>query len=206
MTCPGSNTVFHREVYPNGTIVKDPVYGYNASIPQELFDLYSSETFGTESIAGPFDIQWRMYTTWQHPEINNNSHMLVGTYRPLDTVVLKDEDFHLIEGLVVDMRNPGVGLRHHTIPSELGHGVVWTEDLLFVEPETQCVNNNLSTDYTVGGFPSAELTAERITLRDGGGFSRLTPDFPDGNWTNPQDDPDMKSRASVYDFLKQARN
>ena len=193
--CPGSNTVVHREKYPNGTTTLDLPHGYNVSIPQELYDLFSSGTPEGKSVAGQFDIQWRLYTTQQRPEVNNGSRVLVGNYRPLETLILKDEDYHLIEGLVVDMRTPGVGMRNHTIPTRVRHGATWTEDLLFVQPETQCVGNNLSIDYTLGGFSSAQRTAERVTLRDGGGFSSLTPVFPDGQWTDPQNDPELRSRA-----------
>lgn len=165
-------------------------------ISQPLYDLYSSGSTGKgTSVSSIFDIQWRHHTAEQKKRINNGPQYLVGYYSQVESLILKEGHFHLIEGLVVDMRDFGVGLRNHTIPSKVQHETIWAEDILFVEPETQCASSNLSIDFTVGHKSYIDRRAANVTLTDRGGFSKLVQEYPDSHSPNRQDDPALKDRA-----------
>ncbi|KAL8721861.1 MAG: hypothetical protein Q9225_001538 [Loekoesia sp. 1 TL-2023] len=60
-----------------------------------------------------------------------------------------------VEGLVVntvhsgDTVRGGIGLRNHTVPSGLPYGGRWSEDLLWIEPVTACVDTNLTFHFSL---------------------------------------------------------
>ena len=62
VACPNSNTVVISSSFDNGTIAADVPYGFNTSIPGELYELYSSGAGGRgTTVSNFFDIQWRQY-------------------------------------------------------------------------------------------------------------------------------------------------
>ncbi|KAL2813816.1 hypothetical protein BDW59DRAFT_167385 [Aspergillus cavernicola] len=196
VACPGSNTEIISETSDNGTDGFHLPYGYNITIPSELAELYSSGTGGRgTTISNVFDIQWRQYYLQSDPGINNGSRYLIGTYRQLSSMVLNNAT-DLIEGLIVDTKDARVGLRNHTIPTGLRHGGIWSEDLLFVQPETECVANNLTIDFTVSGLSDDhELFGEDISLTDRGGFANIITEYPDVSLDDNQRDPKLRARA-----------
>ncbi|RSL78768.1 hypothetical protein CDV31_017252, partial [Fusarium ambrosium] len=105
----------------------------------------------------------------------------------------------VVEGLVVDSIKGGVGFRNHTVPPGFSYGVTWEEDLLFVEPETVCVDTNLTLDYTV--ISANGTTISDVVLTDRGGFINLNQTFPEPDYGNPQVNPDLHGRAYTAAWL-----
>ncbi|KAL9572074.1 hypothetical protein ACKAV7_003791 [Fusarium commune] len=201
MPCPFSDTVAIITNYPNGTINYNYPFGINMTIPDVILETYSSGTGDHPTISNFFDIQWRQYATTRDQLFNNGSAYLVGTYRNVQSLILNNAT-EVVEGLVVDMIKGGVGFRNHTIPPGFSHGVTWEEDLLFIEPETVCVDTNLTLDYTV---ISANGTAiSDVVLTDRGGFVNLNQTFPKPDYDNPQTNPDLYGRAYMAAWLHNA--
>ncbi|KAH8806053.1 hypothetical protein F5884DRAFT_710046 [Xylogone sp. PMI_703] len=198
--CPYSDTVVIFSGNLTELLWKLP-YGYNTTVPQIVKDIYSSGTRNHPTISNFFDIQWRQYTLGTDPQKNNGSAFLVGSYRPIVSIVLNN-DITAIEGLVVDTKTGGIGFRNHTLPQGLGPGAIWTEDLLFIEPETSCVNLNLSIDFTVNMNKSADLTPfTELNLVDHGGFAALNTTYPEYDQSDAQNNPVLTARAYKAAFL-----
>lgn len=71
------------------------------------------------------------------------------------------------------------------------------EDLLFLEPETVCVDTNLTLDLTMtSGLESTNLAMDSYVLTDCGGFSNLVQSYPEVDLTDAQaNNPDLYGRA-----------
>lgn len=193
--CPFTDTVQIIVEDSDGNVNTTYPYGYTTKIPQITMDIYSSGTVQNTTISNFFDIQWRRYYTASAPMYDNGSAYLVSEFRNMQSLVMNGE-VQLVEGLVVDMVNGGVGFRNHTFPPGFQNAVTWTEDLLFIEPETVCVNSNLTVDYTI--VPSANDTSSVIgslVLTDRGGFANLQDTYPAPNMTDPQSNLDLWTRA-----------
>ncbi|KAF2183641.1 hypothetical protein K469DRAFT_739721 [Zopfia rhizophila CBS 207.26] len=135
-------------------------------------DIYSSGTRNRPStISNFFDIHWRQYTLSQEQQKNNGSAFLVGDYRPIKSLVL-DNTTTAVEGLIVDTRIGGVGFRNHTLPVGLKRGATWKEDLLFVEPQTACVDTNLTMEFTINMYSWSSESSRflNLTLVDNAAF------------------------------------
>jgi hypothetical protein len=91
--------------------------------------------------------------------------------------LILNNDTEAVEGLVVDTKQGGIGFRNHTIPMDFKHGATWTEDLLFVEPETVCININLTIDYTIKRNDTGTYNIGDVLLTDRGGFANLVRQF-----------------------------
>ncbi|KAL1995994.1 hypothetical protein VTN49DRAFT_529 [Thermomyces lanuginosus] len=107
------------------------------------------------------------------------------------------DDYLAIEGLVVDMKNGGIGFRNHSAPPRTPYGSTWSEDLLFIEPETRCVDTNLTLDFSLPRFTSEENigTYVDLVLTDRGGFANLDLSYPNYSVTNTQQNPQLWDRA-----------
>ena len=70
-----------------------------------------------------FDIKWRLYTFRADLDTSYRKRYPVSEYRPSVTIPLNDS-IQLVEGLIVDIRQGGVGLRNHSVPIELSAGGV----------------------------------------------------------------------------------
>jgi hypothetical protein len=195
--CPFSSTLVIDVEDSRGDFNSTLPYGYNLSIPQFIMDVYSSGTTQPTTVSNFFDIQWRRYFTSSAPEYNNGSSYLISEFRNMQSLV-KNIEVQLVEGLVVDMVNGSVGFRNHTFPPDFQYAVTWSEDLLFVEPETVCVDTNLTIDYTIAKYANSTTSlATNIVLTDRGGFVDLRDAFPAANMTDPQSNPDLWTRAYV---------
>jgi hypothetical protein len=121
------------------------------------------------------------------------------------SVLILDEDIQLVEGLIVDMKTGGIGFRNHTGPSSASiYGSTWQEDILFIEPETECVNLNwtidFKVDYSHASFPIPNLMDPVIT--DRGGFSKLQRPAPSLETSrNGQGDLGLADRAYTAAWL-----
>ncbi|XP_014561460.1 hypothetical protein COCVIDRAFT_22421 [Bipolaris victoriae FI3] len=196
MSCPGSNFSVFRELYTNfdnftlNWSWTDGYYYTNISL--ETQNLWASGLDVMErSVSSMFDIQWRSYEIRQQnlssmftryndisssteKYYDNGSPYLVGGYRPIQGL-LSSNGFKIIEGLVVDLERGGIGFRNHTIPPQISHEVTWTEDILFIVPETSCVDNNLTIDYDLKEDDTLHtlVSGGILRLTDRGGFADL---------------------------------
>jgi hypothetical protein len=163
---------------------------------QSSIDLFTSGN--TEpTVSSIFDIEWRSYFV-----SNNVSDIRLGEtsfakgfYRQLATLSLH-EKLEAVEGLLVDSISGRLGFRNHTLPVERGLGVQWTEDILFVEPDTQCVNTNITVEYKLKGASFSRLSIHPDpVLVDQGGFVNLDHREPQVAFGDPQRDPNLHARA-----------
>ncbi|KAG0637147.1 hypothetical protein HOY80DRAFT_1085620, partial [Tuber brumale] len=197
--CPGSSPGVH--LLSNQTELYPPERAYiDKNIPQNITDIFKSGTTGRGNlISGPFDVQYRAFSNSVDSDAENSSYPIqksqdnvytIGIYERFRNLVF-DDDFVLVEGLIVDTKNGGIGFRNHSAPSNLRYGGTWEESLLWLEPVSQCVDNNLTVDFTVS--PKLELSNLRVT--DRGGWVNLAPDEPNFNPTDSQSDPQLLQRT-----------
>lgn len=127
------------------------------------------------TVSSVLDIEWRSFGFKNDEDWANGSTFVTGKYRQLDTLVL-NEGFQVVEGLIIDHDNGGIGFRSHSVPAAPKYGAEWSEDLLFITPHSECVNNNLTIDIEFGD-EGADF--ERIQLTDRGGFINLNTTLPE---------------------------
>ncbi|EAU35445.1 predicted protein [Aspergillus terreus NIH2624] len=188
--CPGSNTIVLDRTNDTRRSSATP-FGYNVTIPQNVTDVFDSGRAGLDSsVSSIWDIQWRSYTHRSEEVYNNGSRRVQGSYRPIQQVFL-EEDYVVVEGLVVDGKRGGIGFRNHTVPTAPGHGVTWEEDLLWVQPESSCVNTNLTLDLTLGDVGSIE----HLALTDHGGFINVPRRLPNRTYASVQEELDLAYHA-----------
>lgn len=202
MTCPGSDVTVITSINDTTTSADLP-NGYDTRIPRNLTELFSSGLAAqSPSMSSIFDIQWRSYTTDQSDNIDKGAKFLVGAFRQLSTLIL-DDTVQAVEGLVVDTLNGGIGFRNHTVPLGLQYGATWSEELLFAEPETQCVDTNLTLDFSI---PTGLFTDNiaNLTLTDRGGFSLLIQKYPEYDLSDTQQNPDLLGRAYKAAWMNNA--
>ncbi|KAF9891491.1 hypothetical protein FE257_003958 [Aspergillus nanangensis] len=191
IACPGSNTFVVHKKQGGLNVTKTP-FGVNTTIPQNITDAFDSgrKSFDS-SVSSIWDIQWRSYVNRQDDDYNNGSRRVEGTYRPIQQVFLED-GYPIVEGLVVDAVNGGVGFRNHSIPTSPGHGVTWEEDLLWIQPETSCVNTNLTLDLTLDSIGGVQ----HLVLTDHGGFVNVPRKLPNRTYSSMQDELDLAYHAA----------
>ncbi|KAL3486415.1 hypothetical protein BJX62DRAFT_242026 [Aspergillus germanicus] len=200
-TCPHSSGNVVSTTNESGIFVTGD--WYNTRVSQDVMDCFQSGLLTMEpSVSSLFDIQAR-YTVMSpasDPDefipFDNNTAYPLSQLRPIQSLVT-DGGYKLVEGLVVDLQAGGIGFRNHSAPPWRPHGSEWSEDRLFVEPETQCVDLNLTLDYDVVTSSSGSGGYENFVLTDRGGFANFQKDFSPTNWTTErsQSDPELTQRA-----------
>jgi len=86
------------------------------------------------------------------------------------------------------------------VPPGLVHGVTWSEDLLFIEPETVCVDTNLTIDFTISAANNSVVN--EVMLTDRGGFTNLNTTYPRIVFGDTQKDPELYRRAQKAAWLQ----
>jgi hypothetical protein len=169
---------------------------YTSAVSERVKEIYSSGTRGNRTtISNYADIEWRQLTTRNDQALDNGSTVAVGAFRQVESFLLQNE-FKVVEGLIVDARSGGIGFRNHTLPIGAESGATWVEDLLFIEPVTACVDTNLTLDFTVSTNASVSVNGIKdLFLADRGGFFSLNRTSPSYNRGNPQVEPNLLSRA-----------
>ncbi|PFH62314.1 hypothetical protein XA68_14174 [Ophiocordyceps unilateralis] len=166
----------------------------DVDLPASIRDIYSSG-YRNSTVSNALDIQWRQYALTTRPGYLNGSAYIVGRYRNVESLLF-EEGLTLVEGLIVDTAKGGIGFRNHTVPIGFPRTVTWEEDLLFIEPETVCVDTNLTLDYTQDvRFNWGPWPVSRVELTDRGGFSNLDLTMPSVDLSDPQKNPDLRGRA-----------
>jgi hypothetical protein len=130
------------------------------------------QTF-TSTPHGPFNMLFRRYflgtAGYDYPAT-------LSQYSLLESFVLDNGTF-ATEGLIVSMTDtPGVGFWNFTLPSAQTGGN-WSEEVLWLEPVTSCVNTNLTIDYRLGSDPYT--TIETFNVTDRGGLYNFTSQYPE---------------------------
>jgi hypothetical protein len=109
--------------------------------------------------------------------------------------LILENDLQAVEGLIVDSKAGRVGFRNHTVPVNALDGANWKEDILFIEPEAQCVNTNLTLDYSYRANDTGPGEFSDRVLVDHGGFANLPHIRPTVDPSNFQADPALHGRA-----------
>lgn len=192
--CPFTDTIAIAVMDSRGNGTWDFPNGYDINVPKSIEEAYSSGTSNDTTISNYFDIEWRRYVTTNNDNYNNGSTYAVGAFRLFESLALT-EAYIPVEGLIVDTINGGIGFRNHTIPPGFRYGASWEEDLLFIVPETVCVDTNTTLDYSVAAAQNTSISFTDIVLTDRGGFVNLNHTYPEANLTDTQRNPDLWTRA-----------
>ena len=97
-----------------------------------------------------------------------------------------------LEGVIVDTVNGGLGYRNHTLPENLPLGGLWSEEITWIEPRTECVDTNLTFEFSMG---NDKLNYSKVELVDNGGFANSERSLPYPDQTELSQDPDLSIRA-----------
>ncbi|KAL4883983.1 hypothetical protein BJY04DRAFT_215865 [Aspergillus karnatakaensis] len=177
-------------------------------IPGNVSDVFTSGTAG-KTIASLFDIQYRSYL-FDSSAYTEESNF---TYDDMDTLPIQNNTVYtsgsivalqsfatnnrveLVEGLVVDTISGGVGFRNHTIPADIGLGVEWQEEILWIEPVTECVDLNLTIEFNKLLWYAPSIRREESFLVDHGGMSNLPDEEPLFDLTDAQSDPKLSETS-----------
>lgn len=215
MNCPGNYDGFnHSNNLTKGT----PDSGYytwsndnytdpyiSSRIPWNTTEIFTNATIDT-TVASIFDIKYRTFTNHMNttrPAVNESTPWIdqgrlrtKGRFQFYQSLILNDR-LEAVEGLIVDTISGGIGFRNHTLPTGSGSetGSKWEEDILWLEPETQCVDLNMTLDYTLNSVSYSNVVNSRLT--DRGGLVNLPIRYPlkDLNDLQGQDSPLLRERA-----------
>lgn len=189
------------------------MYNYDSHVPPYVVDAFQSGlTTGAfnRSVSSIFDIQSRYYT-WslksKHPDRDQPDD---GASYPLSSVrqianTIMDRKIGLVEGLIVDTVNGGIGFRNHSAPPhQTPYGSEWSEDILFVQPESQCVDTNLTLDFMIPEFNAQRGLVANLVLTDRGGFANLNQTYPEVDMSDLQHSPNLYDRAYKGAWLNNA--
>jgi hypothetical protein len=164
-------------------------------IPKVLAELYQSGLHQhPASVSSFFDIQSRQWGWTSQEGTMHDKDFPADAFRYLATVAL-DDSYEAIEGLIVDSKNGAIGFRNHTVPNAAGLGAEWSEDILFIEPVTECVPLNVSLEFRVPSTSGFDSEPVNITLVDNGGMTNFVQKWPKLNLDGAQDDPQLRNRA-----------
>ncbi|KAF5357143.1 hypothetical protein D9756_006457 [Leucocoprinus leucothites] len=129
----------------------------------------------TSTPHGPFTMQFRRFLN--SPSYQpNSSFCLWGTAQ---SIFLREGAF-VVDGLIVDTstEHPGIGFWNQTLPDVI-HGGTWSEDVLWLEPMTACVNTNITLDYVLSASASGgPHVSSSFNFTDRGGFYGLIDNDP----------------------------
>jgi hypothetical protein len=210
--CPGvdpSDSVIIQDEYSSSNTTL-----FDAYVLPNITDCFAS---GFRSMGdlrtSPFEIQFRQYQTYSTEEestdlrgdrdrAKNRVANTTGDFAMVEKLVLLDK-IVVREGIIADLVNGGVGFRNHTVPTtpRMRHGAQWTEDTLWLEPVTACVDTNWSVGHTQRSQPVSAYSPLWLTnlwlVNRGGGI--VPTQIPDRKLLNlpSQSDPDLHSRAHL---------
>lgn len=176
--CPWSETVINESINET-TYSADLPDGYDIRIPANITQIYSAGLANLpKTVSSAFDIQWRTYKKVLQTRLQKEGQSyLIGDYRQLSQMVLNNA-WEAIAGLVVDTKTGGIGFRNHTTPPVLPFGGIWSEDLLFIEPQTECVDLNITLDFKIP-FSNDEMDlVVDLAVTDHGGFTNFNKEIP----------------------------
>lgn len=197
--CP--NSFSNVTTFSNATGDYYNVDNYDTRVPRYVIDAFQSGLSAfNKSVSSVFDIQSRYYS-WSRksksPDASrpdNGSSYPTAGFRPIESIILKDK-VTLVEGLIVDMVNGGIGFRNHSAPPVKGFGSEWSEDILFVVPESQCVDTNITIDFSLPTYYTDYDSVTNLVLTDHGGFANIKKEYPKVDVSDAQNNPNLRARA-----------
>lgn len=177
INCPGQyQGVYMNETEPGKwiSVRTDESSTINITIPRNYTTMFGSATSDQgNTISGMFDIQFRRWAIDRVDIVENGQPYVRGEARHIESLIHQDTIL-LKEGLIIDMGDkPGIGFRNHTVPTNLEHGGIWSEDITFIEPITQCADTNLSADLRTETSVETFLEIRTLSLIDRGAFQDL---------------------------------
>jgi hypothetical protein len=199
LNCPGSCAGYDTISNTTGeyAIPNDSDPYISSAIAPNITEVFTSATNSSRTISSVFDIQYRLFTVWGNSTKPNETQWIDqgrpqtrGQFQYIQSFIL-DDRYEAVEGLVVDTKAGGIGFRNHSMPPSSDTGYEWTEDILWIEPDTVCVNTNLTLDFTA----AASIGALSANLTDRGGFVNLPTDYPYLDLNRSQMDPMLYARA-----------
>ncbi|KAK4140255.1 uncharacterized protein C8A04DRAFT_15115 [Dichotomopilus funicola] len=150
-----------------------------------------------QSVSSIFDIQWRSQMN-ASDGLGESGWFLKSGYRQIGMLIL-EPTIQLVDGLVVDAQSGGIGFRNHTAPVPVHEdGSTWEEDILFIEPEAQCVDLNVTFDFKLSSNTDNKLVVTSYAFVDRGGLSalpRMSPNLSISAFGNGQGALDLRERA-----------
>lgn len=186
VNCPGSAAGY--TTFENSTgwygIPNTPDAYISSAIASNITEIFTSATSGDgNTLSSVFDIQYRSFIQYNNatqpganesvPWVDQGRPRSQGEFQFYQSVIL-DNRYLAVEGVVLDLISGGIGFRNHTLPPSSETGFAWEEDLLWIEPDTACINLNVTVDYAIkplGGGLTARLT-------DRGGIANLQKTTP----------------------------
>ncbi|KAF4772668.1 hypothetical protein HAV15_012265 [Penicillium sp. str.  len=98
----------------------DELENYDYTLPAKVVETFTGGLSDfDESVSSLFDIQWRTYSS---STLNDDGpRFLIGAYRQIQSLLLNGA-IDVVEGLIVDTKSGGIGLRNHSTPSPHVHG------------------------------------------------------------------------------------
>lgn len=155
-----------KEVIPCPEQTDEP---NNTTFPLSIVHAFNSTAHS------PFIMQYRRF----YQSVGNSRSGSSGQMGITQSLVQRDGLF-AVEGLIVDMSatHPGIGFWNHTVPM-IAEGGTWSQDVLWLEPLTTCVNTNVTFDYMETSGPKDQPQTYNIT--DHGGFYGLPHSLPSLN-------------------------
>jgi hypothetical protein len=204
--CPGVNPRDFELV--NETYDPFDSTRYKSYVVQSIVDTFGSGTRGHGDLrVNPFEIQFRQYMTFATDGKSAlRSTNVTGDFFMLDSVLFGDK-LDLREGVIIDGINGGIGFRNHTVPvgPSTKFGATWTEELLWIEPETVCADTNWTIEYSMQLTPLSPYLLDQsrdLALLNRGGFEDpREASFPWYDKTNPQSNADLNGRAHMAAWM-----
>ncbi|KAF7763937.1 hypothetical protein Agabi119p4_8474 [Agaricus bisporus var. burnettii] len=138
----------------------------NTTYPLSLVHAFNSTSYG------PFSMQYRRFYNAQGDRTVGSDGQM-----GISQSLIQRNDAFAMEGLVVDMTptHPGIGFWNHTVPA-FAQGGTWSQEILWLEPLTVCVDTNLTVEYNLTSGP--QYGPSRFNITDRGGFSALPQPLP----------------------------
>lgn len=212
VSCPGQYEGFSTMQNDSGLYLQwESNNSYISTvIPDNITLMFSSGREGDRAtVATPFDLEYRSYILADDPkqrksallpddeqppdpQVDHYAPRTVGQFQYGDMIILAD-DFVIRDGIIADMKNGGLGFRNHTIPATIGVGTDWTESLLWLEPETICVDNNLTVEFSIP--PYYGVASQNSYLVDNGGVTHKPDHYPFIDLNESQIRPELEARA-----------
>lgn len=187
---------------------------YDVRIPYTTAAMFTSHYADyPNTVAGIFDLQWRQYSYLTSPDFNNGDRYVVGLYKAMNSLLV-DDTTQAVDGLIVNTRDGGIALRNHTAPKNMAYGAEWEEELMYITPETVCVDTNLTLEFQIAplGYglfdpyvsTSSGMSIVNLSLVDRGGFSNINRTYPEKPFFAGQSDAELQFRAYKAAWINNA--
>ncbi|KAJ9654809.1 hypothetical protein H2201_008934 [Coniosporium apollinis] len=160
LNCPGSRAGYDTTRNSTGWYANSSTLDayMSSTIAPNITEVFTSGTNGDENtVSSVFDIAWRSFIVYGNATkpaanekqwIDHGRSRAQGSFQYSQSFILNNR-YEAIEGLIVDTISGAIGFRNHTMPPSSETGFEWSETLLWIEPETICVDMNLTVDYSI---------------------------------------------------------